>query len=197
MTTHPVSDAPKVPTAAEALAEAWRIVQYPERCSDMNIRRAEVCLGIAREVREEQQYRATRSTIAAFGGVKVDHVHDSPPPADAEANLRKFAAQFRAGADPVMKEAAQRADVGQVVAAAVKMQTRINRMFSAPLGGLLWRVGDKADCRHCHTPIEYVEVRNGDRVEGNAWWHRYTQLAPCAVPFIADDNETTTFAEPE
>jgi len=175
-----------MPSAGEALRLAFDIVKTP--CSSAESARAEILLGIAREIREEGQYRATRASLMSFAGKPA--VDDAPPaapmafavdpstvPADATAYM------------PVLSEQTQRMPI-------------------------VWAVGDKADCRHCHTPIELFEPTMtgpyADDYRGAlVWRHKYTGQAVCAAPVMAkeagcdmgeDDcsceRPTHTFAEP-
>lgn len=70
---------------------------------------------------------------------------------------------------------------------------------------IMWSVGDKADCRHCHTPIQLFESE-GDPQSDNpdqrhpwrAWQHRYTGQVACLAATMSSDvaDVAHTFAEP-
>jgi len=202
VTTHPTPDAPRVPTAAEALAEAWRIVQFPERCSDMNIRRAEVCLGIARELREEAQYRRAAALFDASPAIANAGAYTRPPEVIDTAKLEALAKRFRAGADPVTPTAAAKLDLGQRIEDDPAMTAWIDPSATQRMP-VVWTVGDKSQCRHCHTPIELCEAATTGLAADNVklWRHKYTGQAACAVPaMLQADYElpaSHTFAEPE
>jgi hypothetical protein len=69
---------------------------------------------------------------------------------------------------------------------------------------VIWAIGDKAQCRHCLTPIELCEAA----IEPNAfvpdggtahmWRHKYTGQATCLAATMSSDaaDVTHTFAEP-
>lgn len=230
------------PTAAEALAAAYALASSIT-ASETDLRRAEILLGIAREVREEQQYRAIaqrRLVAAGLMPARPDHLHVAPPPADVEGKLKGLAEQFhRAGttrpdetlvdngtfegeraADRVNR-LAQFPEVPRPLATGgiVQMAGRPLRLddpyalrrssVPAPLDvtqalPVIWTVGDKAQCRHCHTPIELHEaVTTGLKADAvQVWRHKYTEQAVCATAITAEQVEKGdvpehTFAEPE
>lgn len=216
-----MSPNPETPTAATALRLAYDIVKAP--CSAAETQRAEVLLGIAREIREEQQYRATRSMLGATVSplrTKPDHLHVAAPPADT-AKLEELAKRFGQASpadaatrlDSAMGQA-MRLDAEQAVAAlrettvvgwpdAVTQVVPANDLTTTQRIPIVWEVGDKAQCRHCHTPIELVEaVTTGFKADNvNVWRHKYSGQAVCAAPLLGQgDNEVPsahTFAEPE
>ena len=69
---------------------------------------------------------------------------------------------------------------------------------------VIWAIGDKAQCRHCLTPIELCEAA----IEPNAfvpdggtahmWRHKYTGQATCLAATMSSDaaDVSHTFAEP-
>jgi hypothetical protein len=167
--TNPNPDLP-TPTASQALALAFGIVATP--CSAAESQRAEILLGIAREIREESQYRRTAARF------------DSPPPPASPPDF----AVVRVPAAP---------DVTAYMPAFAEQTQHIP---------ILWRPGDKADCRNCHTPIIFVARRMSDPLVGDegddrfVWVHKYTDQRVCAAPMMAVDAEGSelnhTFAEP-
>jgi len=236
---------PELPTAQRALALAFEIVRTP--CSAAETQRAEVLLGIAREIREEQQYRATRKTLAAFAG-RPDHAHYEPAPADT-AKLEAFAERFRNGGEQLAESPREGYDPdatmtklatetgarpvqggpylgflrptpsGEPISQAVGRGLRLDAARTLADIGLentavtvavdpamtqrlpiVWSVGDKAQCRHCHTPIELCPVAIEQEGEPPAVWrHKYTQQATCLAATMSSDaaDVAHTFAEPE
>lgn len=221
---------PETPTAADALRRAFAIVKDP--CSAAETQRAEVLLGIAREIREEQQYRDTRSALTSFAGIDNRRAQTSVPlPAAVETSrLREYAERFakaqpagrlRAGGiipAPSTFEMtrphdaysfgrqseggpAEPATVVPADDATAYMPALAERTQSLPI---VWSVGDKADCKHCHTPIEFVEVTlqqqtYGQEAPGGCLWrHKYTQQVVCATAPLGGEGEEVvhTFAAP-
>lgn len=203
---------PETPTAADALRRAFAIVKDP--CSAAETQRAEVLLGIAREIREEQQYRDTRSALTSFAG--IDNRRAQPQPAEATAHRGERAADrfgrlagldLRAGgvipapADFAAIRVPAASEQAYADDATAYMPALAERTQSLPI---VWSVGDKADCKHCHTPIEFVEVTIPQQTygdfppEGCMWRHKYTQQVVCATaPLGGEDEEIVhTFAAP-
>jgi hypothetical protein len=88
------------------------------------------------------------------------------------------------------------ADFGAEVTAV--MATDLGTTQRIPIA---WSLGDKADCRHCHTPIEYVEaVTTGLKADAvKLWRHKYTGQAVCADASMGPAEggfPGHTFAEP-
>jgi len=171
------------PSAAEALRLAFGIVSTP--CSAAETQRAEVLLGIAREIREEMQYRATRASLMTFAG----------KPAGARAH-RLIAEPFGVPADPEVT-AVVPLDYGQ----RYQDDPAVTQRIRTP-----WQLGDKADCKYCRTPIELFEPTitgpyAGDYEGALVWRHKYTGQAACTVPAVAaatgaDEVIAHTFATP-
>lgn len=160
------------PGAAEALSLAFDIVKTP--CSAAETQRAEVLLGIAREIRQEAQYRATRSALTLTMPTKLAPAAAEAPPADPEAT------------------AVVPLDYGQ----RYQDDPAITQRIRVP-----WQVGDKAECKNCRTPIYYDYVLDaGRRPTGEfVWRHKYTGQAVCVEPSFATGRDTAivhTFAEP-
>ena len=193
---------PETPTAADALRRAFAIVKDP--CSAAETQRAEVLLGIAREIREEQQYRDTRSALTSFAGIDNRRARlgepIDPPASVTMGDIRQAGRDLRAGG--IIPAPADFAAI-RVPAddATAYMPALAERTQSLPI---VWSVGDKADCKHCHTPIEFVEVTIQQQTygdfppEGCMWRHRYTQQVVCATaPLGGEDEEIVhTFATP-
>lgn len=166
---------PDLLNARHALALAFDIVSTP--CSAAETQRAEVLLGIAREIREEQQYRSLRGLRADLARVKLGAPSDQP--AGPSSSLRVPAAAETTAYMPAFAEQTQRLPI-------------------------VWHLGDKADCRHCHTPIVYDARRMQDPVTKQEadpqylWIHKYTDQRACAVATMSSDDAepTHTFAEP-
>lgn len=180
--THPTPK-PTVPTSAEALRLAFDIVRTP--CSAAESQRAEILLGIAREIREDQQYRFTRQALGLRPGSLSGAVAQALR-TDAECTLANIS-------PPVDREAwhaAMKAE-GGIEGLADKAVTQ-----KLPV---IWGVGDKADCRHCHTPIQLAD--DGGTTLG-IWRHKYTGQRACTTPVMAPNPtgdvkaQAHTFAEP-
>jgi len=169
-------------SALTALRLAFGIVSSP--CSAAETQRAEVLLGIAREIREEAQYRATRSALTSTLPARPSKMLPTPVPAAAEAPP----------ADPEAT-AVVPLDYGQ----RYQDDPAITQRIRTP-----WSVGDKADCRHCHTPIELAEAEvtgpyAGDYAGASMWRHKYTGQAVCADAHMGPAEggfPGHTFAEP-
>ncbi len=163
---------PKLPTAAEALSLAFEIVATP--CSAAETSRAMALFEIGRELRVASDMREINARRAAADRLRTD--------LDISRSRDKLAA---AGIPAQV--------FPQVPASALTESTQ--RM------PITWAVGDKADCRHCHTPIVFSMRRMEDEGEAQAIWrHKYTEQVVCAVPATAADVEgsepTHSFAEP-
>jgi hypothetical protein len=201
---------PETPTAADALRRAFAIVKDP--CSAAETQRAEVLLGIAREIREEQQYRDTRSALTSFAG--IDNRRAEPQPASGLraggiiaaptdfAMTRPMARPRDAYSFSRQTEGgpAEPATVVPADGTTAYMPALAERTQSLPI---VWSIGDKADCKHCHTPIEFTEATvkqqaYGEAEEGRFWRHKYTQQVVCATaPLGGEDEEVVhTFAAP-
>lgn len=68
---------------------------------------------------------------------------------------------------------------------------------------IVWSVGDRADCRHCHTPIIYSPkiTPPGEPDRDPEWYHKYTEQRACVAPVLNQqgDDEVPighTYAEP-
>ena len=203
------------PTAAEALSLAFDIVKTP--CSAAEAERARVLLGIAVELRTDAQWRASRLHRTEIDqATAIRRLRDAglvppagEPPADAklrgyldqwqQADAERYAGELAADRAQRLFKPETVANAGVAITETMAAVLRTDPSMTQRLP-VIWQVGDKSQCRHCHTPIELHEVMNGDRVEGKAWWHRYTGVATCAVPATAGDLEgsepTHTFAQP-
>jgi hypothetical protein len=161
----PIND---LPSAAEALRIAFDIVKTP--CSAAEAQRAEVLLGIARELRAGTQTRVPH----------LPRLHRLVP-----------AAETASPADP---EATAVVPLGY--GQRYQDDPAVTQRIKLP-----WQVGDKADCRHCHTPIQLDEAETtglkADAVK--VWRHKYTGQAVCADVAIGPTEggfPGHTFAEP-
>jgi hypothetical protein len=176
---------PTVPTAAQALAAAWKYAT-DERLDESALRRAEVLLGIATEIRQEQQFRSVDERRFRFdrrqaadklaaAGVPAPESYGAAERtrimlAEAPIDASKWAASLAATDTQVVNDDAGKTQTIPVV----------------------WTIGDKAQCQHCHTPIELYEPA--------VWRHRYTGQAVCVDPSLATGRDTAiahTFAEPD
>lgn len=198
---------PDTPTAAEALTAAWQIVKAP--CSAAETARAEVLLGIAVELRQAADMRASLARRREL---------DARVPLARGGILPKSAAPTFVG-EPAHKgeTAAERTqrlvveapiDMGAWAASLAAAETQVVRDDPGTTQRLpvVWSVGDKADCRHCHTPIELAEAEvtgpyAGDYAGASMWRHKYTGQVTCAearvVGEIPGGEEIVhTFAEP-
>lgn len=178
---------PTVPTAAQALAAAWNMVTSAE-VDELDVRRAEVLLGIATEIRQEQQFRTINQRRAA-GKLEAAGI---PAPASyaGESAIDRTAR--------VIREAGYVERPAWESAATQVVNNDAGKTQAIPV---LWTVGDKAQCRHCHTPIELHEVAvAGADAPPAVWRHRYTGQATCAVATMSGEpgaEATHTFAEPD
>jgi len=161
-------------SALTALRLAFDIVKTP--CSVAETERAQALLGIAHELREEAQYRRIADRRFPLPGREV------PPPAAPD-----FAA-MTVPADPDAT-AVVPLDHGQRYQDGPEVTQRLR---------VPWAVGDKADCKHCRTPIELGEATFagtfGEATEPvKVWRHKYTGQAVCVNSSI---DQGHTFAEP-
>jgi len=196
---------PDLPSAAEALAEAWKIARTP--CSAAETARATLLFEIGRELRIAADMRTLNARRVAIDARQARSKLDAagiPTPAAYEPTpvtgyageqaTERYAAMMRPFVNAgqlVPDESA----VTQLVPALADQTQRFP---------IVWAVGDKADCRHCHTPIMLCPRRMKDPLAvGEAdvpamWIHKYTDQRTCAVPTMSsdDDEPTHTFAEP-
>lgn len=181
---------PDTPTAAEALAAAWQIVKAP--CSAAETARAEVLLGIAVELRQAADMRASLArrreldarVPLARGGV-------IPRPA-APTFVGEPTHEGETAAERTQRLIVEAPiDMGKWAASLAAAETQVVRDDPGITQRLpvVWSVGDKADCRHCHTPIFYDYVLgDGGRPTGEfVWRHKYTAQAVCAVAAMAKE----------
>lgn len=189
-----------LPSLAEVLARAYAIVATP--CSAAESERAKVLLGIAKEMREEAQYRrvAERRLVAAGLRPAVPLDYGQRMEDDPEATQIRPAT---IAVDPTVARLAREQPTlihewsKGIVAQALGEADFATQQIPAVRE---WQVGDRAECRHCHTPIEAVA---GEPIQGRPglkqWLHRYTQQAVCVDPSFATGRDGAivhTFAEP-
>lgn len=184
------------PTAAQALAQAIGYAQDGTNGIPA-AERARLWLDIAIELRAEAQYRAIdtrrlrRENELAEQRLRNAGILPSPPPAT-----------------PLPAEAASYGDLAQAADEATRYMPALGEPeFATQVIPIVWSPGDKADCAHCHTPIELHESE-GDPESGNpdqreaywqAWLHKYTGTAVCQTPVIAEtetEEAVYTYAEP-
>lgn len=208
---------PDTPSAAEALAAAWQIVKSP--CSAAETARAEVLLGIAVELRQAADMRASLARRRELDASR--YRLDRADLATGGVIPRSAAPTFVGEPTHEGETAAERTqrlvveapiDMGAWAASLAAAETQVVRDDPGTTQRLpvVWSVGDKADCRHCHTPIILVHVLGEDgqpRAE-TLWRHKYTGQAVCAEAVTAGRMEesgelrpaeaavTHTFAEP-
>jgi hypothetical protein len=184
---------PQTPSAAEALRLAFSVVSSP--CSAAEAERARVLLGIARELREEQQYRSiARRKLLAAG---IPWAEEQTPPAAPKAISAPDPAQIIINPTPQ-----QRAEWLEGIKAQGAKLADAGATQRLPV---IWADGDKADCRHCHTPIAYsshdATQIDGARVAISGWRHKYTGQVVCVDAPMGQGPEDTvvahTFAEPQ
>jgi hypothetical protein len=204
-----------LPTARVALAQAYALVSIPE-ADEIDLRRAEVLLGIARELRQEAQYRAI-DRRRLTGNLAAAGIPVSDP---ALAKLESYRKRFR---ETAPEETV--ADMAFPDARAAKSELFIedwqNAKVSADEGAAVgraiacalsteatqhvakvveWAVGDRAECVNCHTPIELLGGEPiGDREGLKYWQHKYTGQAACAFASMSSEQggePTHTFAAP-
>jgi hypothetical protein len=171
---------PTVPTAAQALAAAWNMVTSAE-VDELDVRRAEVLLGIATEIRQEQQFRSVDERRFRFDRRQAAAGVPAPESYGAAERTRIMLAEAPIDAS---KWAAS--------LAATDTQVANNDAGKTQAIPVVWTIGDKAQCRHCRTPIELYEPA--------VWRHRYTGQTTCAVATMSgepDAEATHTFAEPD
>lgn len=217
---------PDTPSAAEALTAAWQIVKSP--CSPAETARAEVLLGIAVELRQAADMRASLARRRELDA-RVPLARGGILPKSAAATFvgePSFAAQRVPSAEPTHEgeTAAERTqrlvveapiDMGAWAASLAAAETQVVRDDPGTTQRLpvVWSVGDKADCRHCHTPIELAEAEvtgpyAGDYAGASMWRHKYTGQVTCVEAVTAGRIEESgelrpvetalahTFAEP-
>lgn len=171
------------PSQAEALAQAIRYVQ--DMANGMTAaERAHLWFDIAVELRTDAQWRAVRERIQRDRSAGKLDAAGIPSPRS-----------FRLG-EPATERFQRPPDF------AVTQVFPVEEPPTQRIEFLPWSLGDKADCRHCHTPIEYAVAATkigSDPVNMPIWRHRYTQQAVCVAPIIAADETAPqhTFAEPE
>jgi len=196
-----------IPTAAEALRLAYDVVKSP--CSAAETERAKVLLGIATEIRQEQQFRRINEQRA---NVERRRAADKLAAAGIPAP-ESYGATY--GGEPAYagETAAARTQRLIIEAAGADDPTQTQQVpaYVPPTAWdsavtqrveVVWMIGDKAQCRHCHTPIELCPVAVEQQGEAPAVWrHKYTGQAACTVPALASvqggDEVSHSFAEPE
>lgn len=200
----------ELPTAAEALREAV------ECARNGNTDRGELWLGIAVELRTDAQYRSVNARLfpppivtttppattlpaePAYRGsghaVPAD-VERMPSPADVADYGTDYsgAAAYNPGGT-----------IGHPVAEVTQYLPELREPdFATQVIPIVWSVGDKADCAHCHTPIVLC-FRNVDGAgsfdptdDELIWLHKYSDLAVCEVAQMGEGEEAVyTYAEP-
>lgn len=187
-----MTNQPELPTPAEALGAAYAIVRTP--CSAAETARATLLFEIARELRVAADMRALNARRA---GVEAEV---------AKRKLRAAGVIDRSVWDRAVAPAGVEGLAEGVLAAAAEAATATFPAFADQTQRLpiVWHVGDKADCRHCHTPIIFEARRMSDPMtqsEGDpqyVWVHKYTDQRTCAVATMSSDDAepTHTFAEP-
>lgn len=200
---------PVLPTAAEALREAV------ECARNGNTDRGELWLGIAVELRTDAQYRSVNERLFP----KIDNTKAFPPAATDHAGEtagdrvgRLISETFKydpssygdlaqRGPAPVITNE----EIGQQIAEATQYMPVLGEPdFATQVIPIVWSVGDKADCAHCHTPIvlcfrETEQQTYGEGGDEVVWLHKYTDLAVCQNPVIAEgdaEEAVHTYAEP-
>lgn len=200
---------PDTPSAAEALTAAWQIVKAP--CSPAETARAEVLLGIAVELRQAADMRAS---LARRREIDLSRYRLSSPSFAAQrVPVAESAHEGETAVERTQRLIAEAPiDMGAWAASLAAAETQVVRDDPGMTQRLpvVWSVGDKADCQHCHTPIILVHVLGEDgqpRAE-TLWRHKYTGQAVCAEAVTAGRMEesgelrpaeaavTHTFAEP-
>jgi hypothetical protein len=209
----------RLPSAYDVLAEAYSLVST-NNSTILMIDRAKVLLGIAKEIREDAMHRRMD---AALGSSLRIYKNDAVPAREAASPAKPV----EIAVDPTIAKLAdehptmiQEWSKG-IVARALDPSTTIQEWSKGVVAQALdygqrieddpadtqrivapWAVGDKADCRHCGTPIELFV---GDPIQGReglkVWLHKYTGQAVCAMPItaqqVAEDSVSAhTFAEP-
>lgn len=201
-----------LPTAAEALAAAVAILRAPAS-TELSVRKAEIWLGIARELRQAADERAKlavwippsyagETTAQRFDRLKLDA---DVTGAERKASPEPGAPEPRGPIPPKLDERLR------------VMRRPADLRFGEPVPAMIpdaqwqaatWQIGDKADCVHCHTPIIYVARRMQDQTRPDEpdtavlWVHKYTDQRVCMTPDTGDtivDLDATavhTFAAP-
>lgn len=200
---------PNLPTAAEALALAYDIVRTP--CSAAETARAEVLFEIARELRAATDMRALNARRAALDearnfvaraqlGLRPSSYEPEPVSfADLCAAADGYAADFAATqvvpkpSGPAHPFATEGFDEATQYMPIVDEPTT---QFA-----IVWQVGDKADCAHCHTPIILTAMldEDGQATDALLWRHKYSGEHACAdvhMSPVEGGGEGHTFAEP-
>lgn len=165
---------------------------------ELEVRRAEVLLGIATELRQAADMRAIERRRGELtprprtGGVlrEPDFAAQRVPPIGVDAKVAQLADE-----QPTMI----RDWAGALVANALRADPGVTQRLP-----ITWSEGDRAECRHCRTPIVYgmwPTAIDGDPVTVAGWRHKYSGQVTCAVPATAGGLEgsepTHTFAEPD
>jgi hypothetical protein len=191
-----MTDPKPLPSAARILGEAISIALDPSS-GDLALRRGELLYSIARELREEAQFRRTSERLASFAPTIT------PPPAPKEPKTVTYEEMSRMARQFQNAAATSRPGDTDLITQAAARTLRMDA--TQHLRALSYKLGDKADCRHCHTPIVYAEAGTAGYPEMPGlpapWRHKYTGQAACSVPMTAGDIEgsepTHTFAEPQ
>lgn len=188
------------PTAAEALALAWKYASAMT-ASTADIARAEVLLGIATEIRQEQQFRSVNARRLDLDRRRAaDKLAAAGIPAPESYGTTYGGEPAYAGETAVDRTARIIREAGYVERPT--WDSAATQVVNEPAATqVIWTVGDKSQCRHCHTPIELCPV--AVEVEGEppaVWRHKYSGQATCAVATMSGEQgaeATHTFAEPE
>ena len=199
---------PDLPTAAEALREAV------ECARNGNTDRGELWLGIAVELRTDAQYRSVNERLFP---PKIDNTKAFPPAATdyagetAAARIQRLISESDSYGDIARRAEEARQHIERVTevapvtpAAPLMWGDPVPADFATQVIPIVWSVGDKADCAHCHTPIvlcfrETEQQTYGEGGDEVVWLHKYTDLAVCQNPVIAEgdaEEAVHTYAEP-
>lgn len=213
----------ELPSAAEALAAAYAIVKSP--CSAAETERATLLFEIGRELRIAADMRAINARRAALDEAR-NYRPKTPSPAAYEPQVvSPWAAEASRSADryaAMMRDAGYAGEpaaarVERLVAerlpdfaatqvfpkATVDEPTQLTPTIDEPTTRMpiVWSLGDKADCRHCHTPIVLVAMldEDGQATDDWLWRHKYSGEHVCAdvhMSPVEGGGEGHTFAEP-
>lgn len=210
-----------IPTAAEALGEAVAIARSMTNGLPAD-ERARLWLAIAHEISEDARWRSVDRRLS---GLRPPRVLTEPAlrdggiiTAERAGTVARAAQMVGRGLrlDPGGYEFGRRDEHVRIDPAGYVGVTGTVLLVPAAdaptevvpvtdLGAtqkipIVWEIGDKADCRNCHTPIELQQVAVQHEGEPPAVWrHKYSGQAVCADIHIGPAEggfEGHTFAEP-
>lgn len=184
-----------LPTAQRMIGEAITVALDPSS-TEFALRRGELALAIARELREGLRPAAPPRSLLW---------DRNDPQWAAQLAGRKLRERDVPAADEVA-EAGREADPVVAMAQRAEAAAGVGLEETQQITQVPWRVGDVSVCRFCGTPVFLCLVRTEQRTAAEdgseqRWLHKYTQAAVCASPSLfepGDDqaNMVHTWATP-